>query len=65
MTGFDNENQIIDALNNVQFNKLNNNLKKAILKINNNKKPSIILAKKYGVNLVQKKPTGIFTVRMI
>lgn len=48
MTGFDNENQIIDALNNVQFNKLNNNLKKAILKINNNKKPSIILAKKYG-----------------
>ena len=48
MTGFDNENQIIDALNNVQFNKLNNNLKKAILKINQNKKPSIILAKKYG-----------------
>jgi len=48
MTGFDNENQIIDALNNVQFNKINNNLKKAVLKINNNKIPSIILAKKYG-----------------
>ena len=48
MTGFDNEKQIIEVLDNVQFSKLNNNLKKAILKINNNKKPSIILAKKYG-----------------
>ena len=48
MTGFDNEKQIIEALDNVHFSKLNNNLKKAILKINNNKKPSIISAKKYG-----------------
>ncbi len=48
MSGFKNENDIIEALDGKKFNDLNDNLQKMVLKINDNKTPNSITAKKYA-----------------
>jgi hypothetical protein len=48
-TGFDNENEIIyEFVNNKTYLDLNDNLKRVVLTINNNKIPNTFSAKKYG-----------------
>ena len=48
-SGFDNENEIINEfVKNNNYLNLNDNLKKVLLKINNNKIPNTFHAKKYG-----------------
>ncbi|AFM04601.1 hypothetical protein Fleli_2223 [Bernardetia litoralis DSM 6794] len=48
MTGFQNENEIIKALNGKNFANLNANLQKMVFKINDNKISNSITAKKYA-----------------
>jgi hypothetical protein len=48
MSGFKNENDIILALDSKNFTDLNVNLQKMVLKINDNKTPNSITAKKYA-----------------
>jgi len=46
MTGFENENDFIEQLNNKSFKELNDNLKRLILKVNSGIEPKVIFANK-------------------
>ena len=48
MNGFDNENQIRNTINSVQFDNLSSDLKNALMKMNGGNAPNSLSSKKYG-----------------